>query len=125
MYFKTDPEIDMFFTFSLHHKFNIKITNPMSTNNILSLLATGQQNRGRSLANRHGNSPTFSFMPRSTSSSFSKHQPQHSNSNHKEKDKDIDTKTEKDNNRMSKLFKMVHLLNVKVKQNYYFPFCKM
>ena len=79
----------------------------MRTNNLLSMLTKGQENRGKSLANREGVSPTFSFMPRSTSTSLSKF-------------------PAKNNQEMSaKLIKIVHLLNVKVKKSYFFSFCKL
>ena len=79
----------------------------MSSNNLLSMLARGQEARGNSLSNRQGASPTFSFMPRSASRSLNK--------NSIKVDRQISVQ----------LLKIAHLINVKVKKEYFFSFCKL
>lgn len=79
----------------------------MSTNSLLSLLAK-QSARVSSLANKHGISSTFSFTPRSSSTSIHKHEVSSGNAQ-----------------RSSQLYRVTHLLNVKVKQNYFYGFCKI
>lgn len=81
----------------------------MSTQSLLSILSKGQATRARSQANRHGLSPTFSFMPRSSSTSLHKHETAKADSPQ----------------RSQQLIKVIHLLNVKVKQSYYFSFCRI
>ena len=79
----------------------------MSSNNWLSMMKRNNDERGRSMASRQGLSPTFSFLPRSASTSLAKEKP-------------------KDTQQIStKLIKIVHLLNVKVKKNYFFCFCRL
>lgn len=78
----------------------------MSTNNLLSLLVKTQNARGHSLTSRQGLSPSFSFMSRSTSTSTPK----------------FDSTNVQ---RTTPLYKLAHLLNIKVKQNYYFSFCRI
>lgn len=82
----------------------------MSTNSLLSLLTRNSQNRTNSLANRQGLSPSFSFMPRSSSTSISKYQ--------------VSSGADS-SERPTRLFRVAHLLNVKVKQNYFYGFCKI
>ncbi len=82
----------------------------MSRNNLLlSLLANNPNSRSNSLANKKGLSPTISIFPRSTSTSLQKIE-------------------KKESNKMqisTYLFKMAYMLNVKLKQSYYFAFCKL
>lgn len=77
----------------------------MSSTGLLSLIVNGSS-RGRSLANRSNLSPGLSFFPRSASSSLDKHK--------------ACTAQES-----TKLFKVGHMLNIKVKQSYFFAFCKI
>lgn len=82
----------------------------MSRNNLLlSLLANNPNSRSNSLANREGLSPTMSFFPRSTSNSLQKVEKKEANK--------VQTSTQ--------LIRFAHMLNVKVKQSYYFVFCKL
>jgi len=82
----------------------------MSRNNLLlSLLANNPNSRSNSLVSREGLSPTMSFFPRSTSTSLQKVEKKETNK--------VQTSTQ--------LIKLVHMLNVKLKQNYYFVFCKL
>lgn len=82
----------------------------MSRNNLLlSLLANNPNSRSNSLANREGISRTISFFPHSTSTSLQKVEKKQSNK--------VQTSTQ--------LIKLVHMLNVKLKQSYYFVFCKL
>ena len=82
----------------------------MSRNNLLlSLLANNPNSRSNSLANREGLSPTMSFFSRPSSNSLQKAEKKESNK--------VQTSTQ--------LFKFVHMLNVKLKQSYYFVFCKL
>ena len=79
----------------------------MSSNNLLSLLEKSQEKRRSSIASRQAVSPTFSFMPRSASRSVQRTPP-------------------RDNNKVStQLYKISHLVNLKVKQSYFFCFCKI
>ena len=79
----------------------------MRSNHLLSLLANCQEGRVKSLAHRQAASPTFSFLPRSNSTSLKKGPP-------------------RDQQKISTQFvKVFHLLNVKVKQSYFFSFCKI
>ncbi len=77
----------------------------MSSTGLLSLIVNGSS-RGRSLANRSNLSPGLSFFPRSASSSLDKHKTCNAQES-------------------TKLIKVGHLLNIKVKQNYFFAFCKI
>lgn len=81
----------------------------MSSQSLLSMLSQGQSTRARSQAHRHGLSPTFSFMPRSASTSL--HKQQISQTSNAE--------------RSPQLYKIVHLLNVKVRQSYFYSFCRI
>lgn len=82
----------------------------MSRNNLLlSLLANNPNSRSNSLVSREGLSPNMYFFPRSTSNSLQKVEKKETNK--------MQTSTQ--------LIKMAHMLNVKLKQNYYFAFCKL
>ena len=83
----------------------------MSSNNWLSMMNRSASRAGGSVAHRQGFSPTMSFMPRSTSTSLNKHET---------------SKAQPDQQKVTvQLFKVLHLLNVKVKKNYLYSFCKM
>ena len=83
----------------------------MSTTNLLSMLNNSGSGsvRGRSMAHRLGSSPSFSFMPRSVSSSL--HKTSSTSNNNKES--------------MVQIVKMNHMLKIKYKENIMFSFCKI
>jgi len=83
----------------------------MSSNNWLSMMNRSSNRTGGSLTRSQGLSPTMSFMPRSTSTSLNKHE---------------SVKSQPDQQKVTvQLFRIMHLLNVKVKKNYLYSFCKI
>ena len=78
----------------------------MSSTSLLNLLSKSQNVRSRSVASMQSVSPSFAYMNRSSSSSLDKAQ-------------------QSNTKRSTQIYKIMHMLNVKFKQTYFYAFCRL